>query len=268
MLGAADVLLTQQEWIDAHRPDVVLHLGRRVVSKHVQAFASCVDQYVVVCPDARPLDPLRSVNHRVTMSLDRFCDMCPCGVLDAAWSQAWKQAGQAVQDELDAWYERASELSEPFVARAISKLVSSDHAIFVANSMPVRDLDQYAVLDGCEVAVAANRGVSGIDGTVMSAVGYACGLQRPVTLYIGDLSLLHDLNGLLAVARSEIPMTLVVVNNRGGGIFHFLPIAETLGDAFEPWFGTPHHVDVEKSGGDGWAWISSTGQCRGLFNDV
>jgi 2-succinyl-5-enolpyruvyl-6-hydroxy-3-cyclohexene-1-carboxylate synthase len=105
--------------------------------------------------------------------------------------------------------------------------------------MPVRDLDAYAAAGGTPVPVAANRGASGIDGTVATAAGFARGLGRPVTLLIGDLALLHDLNSL-AMLR-EVPVVVVVINNDGGGIFSFLPVAKRE-EFFEPYFGTPQGV--------------------------
>jgi 2-succinyl-5-enolpyruvyl-6-hydroxy-3-cyclohexene-1-carboxylate synthase len=106
--------------------------------------------------------------------------------------------------------------------------------------MPVRDLDTYAAADGAPVPVAANRGASGIDGTVATAAGFARGLERPVTLLIGDLALLHDLNSL-AMLR-DVQVVVVVLNNDGGGIFSFLPVASQR-QFFEPYFGTPQGVN-------------------------
>jgi 2-succinyl-5-enolpyruvyl-6-hydroxy-3-cyclohexene-1-carboxylate synthase len=105
--------------------------------------------------------------------------------------------------------------------------------------MPIRDLDAYATVDGAGVPVAANRGASGIDGTVATAAGFVRGFGGPVTLLIGDLALLHDLNSL-AMLR-DLPVTVVVLNNDGGGIFSFLPVSghESF---FEPFFGTPQGV--------------------------
>lgn len=98
------------------------------------------------------------------------------------------------------------------------------------------------------VPVAANRGASGIDGVLSSAAGFAAGLQRPVTLVIGDLSFLHDVNGLSLLRGGEMapPLTVVLINNRGGGIFSFLPVADAVGRAaFERLWGTPQNVDLE-----------------------
>ena len=125
------------------------------------------------------------------------------------------------------------------MARGVSRNVPQDHGLVVASSMPVRDLDTYAAAGGAPVPVAANRGASGIDGTVATAAGFARGLERPVTLLIGDLALLHDLNSL-AMLR-DVPVVVVVLNNDGGGIFSFLPVAEHK-EFFEPYFGTPQGV--------------------------
>jgi len=108
--------------------------------------------------------------------------------------------------------------------------------------MPVRDLDTFSAPDGAPVPVAANRGASGIDGTVATAAGFARGLGRPVTLLIGDLALLHDMSSL-AMLR-DVHVVVVVLNNDGGGIFSFLPVASQK-RFFEPYFGTPQGVGFE-----------------------
>jgi 2-succinyl-5-enolpyruvyl-6-hydroxy-3-cyclohexene-1-carboxylate synthase len=94
------------------------------------------------------------------------------------------------------------------------------------------------------VNVVANRGVSGIDGLLASAVGYAAGRAAPVTLLLGDLSLLHDLNSLALLAAARVPVVAVVINNDGGGIFSLLPVAAAT-PAFEKVFGLPHGRDFE-----------------------
>ena len=111
--------------------------------------------------------------------------------------------------------------------------------------MPVRDLEWFApARDG--VRVFSNRGVNGIDGVVSTAVGVALSSKAPTALLIGDIAMLHDSNGLLNLIRRDVQMKIVVVDNEGGGIFSFLPQAESLdGAQFEQLFGTPHSVDFE-----------------------
>ncbi len=167
-------------------------------------------------------------------------------------------------------------LSEPGVARTVSQLLPHGHALFLGNSMPIRDMDMYAQPrthdappaqlgssssvaqqqrqqrqrarrgDGAPLRTAANRGASGIDGVLSTAAGFAEGLARPTTLVVGDLSFLHDSNGLnmLRGGEARAPLTVVLVNNNGGGIFSFLPIARAVAaEQFEPLWGTPQNAD-------------------------
>lgn len=110
--------------------------------------------------------------------------------------------------------------------------------------MPIRDADRFAPLRANSPVVAANRGVSGIDGLIATATGLARGLERPVTLIIGDLAFFHDMNSLYLASRSPYPLTIVLLNNQGGGIFHFLPIAEYEA-IFDTYFATPHELTFQ-----------------------
>jgi 2-succinyl-5-enolpyruvyl-6-hydroxy-3-cyclohexene-1-carboxylate synthase len=105
----------------------------------------------------------------------------------------------------------------------------------------VRDVDAFAPRRG---RVLANRGLNGIDGIVSSGAGAAAVTGARVTVLLGDLALLHDLGGLIAAARLRLPLTVLCVNNDGGGIFQFLPIAQQT-DRFEELFATPHGLDLE-----------------------
>jgi 2-succinyl-5-enolpyruvyl-6-hydroxy-3-cyclohexene-1-carboxylate synthase len=111
--------------------------------------------------------------------------------------------------------------------------------------MPIRDVDSFSGASGAVVA-RANRGASGIDGTVASAVGVSIGRGGPVTVLLGDLAMLHDLNSLSLVRSSSHPVVVIVINNDGGGIFSFLPVAEHTG-VFETYFGTPHGLGFESA---------------------
>jgi len=243
-----DALLAGDSFAGSHAPEAVVHVGGRALSKRLEQFlaSSRPDPYVVVRENPFRLDPA----HRVTQSVEaNVLDFCSALVraatedppaTDPSWTASWREASEEVGRHLDGIF--SGEPNEPLVARVLSRTVPQDHGLVAASSMPVRDLDTYAAADGAPVPVAANRGASGIDGTVATAAGFARGLGRPVTLLIGDLALLHDLNSL-AMLRG-VHVIVVVVNNDGGGIFSFLSIARHE-EFFEPYFGTPQGVGFE-----------------------
>ena len=105
--------------------------------------------------------------------------------------------------------------------------------------MPIRDVDLYGTAARADINIAANRGVSGIDGIISSAGGFAAGKKTPTTAIVGDMAFMHDLNGLSLLGKLQVPVIVVVINNKGGGIFHFLPISE-CDDVFEDYFAASH----------------------------
>jgi len=242
-----DALLAGDPFALTHAPEAVVHVGGRALSKRLEQFlARSRPDYYVVRENPFRLDPTHRVTHSVEANILDFCAALVRAATeapstpDASWTAGWREASEEVGRHLDEIF--SEEPNEPLVARIVSRNVPPGHGLVVASSMPVRDLDTYAAADGSPVPVAANRGASGIDGTVATAAGFARGLGRPVTLLIGDLALLHDLNSL-AMLR-DVHVTVVVVNNDGGGIFSFLPVARHEA-FFEPYFGTPQGVGFE-----------------------
>jgi 2-succinyl-5-enolpyruvyl-6-hydroxy-3-cyclohexene-1-carboxylate synthase len=243
-----DALVAGDSFAGSHVPEAVVHVGGRSLSKRLEQFlaSSRPDPYVVVRENPFRLDPAHRVTHSVEANVLDFCTALVWAATEAPpamnplWTAGWLEASEEVARHLEGIF--SGEPNEPLVARLLSRNVPPDHGLVVASSMPVRDLDTYATTDGAPVPVAANRGASGIDGTVATAAGFARGLGRPVTLLIGDLALLHDLNSL-AMLR-DVHVIVVVLNNDGGGIFSFLPIARHE-EFFEPYFGTPQGVGFE-----------------------
>ena len=134
------------------------------------------------------------------------------------------------------------DLSEPRVAAELGSALPDDATLFVASSMPVRDVETFFPARPAAFRVLANRGANGIDGTVSTAFGVAAAARGPVVLLIGDVALAHDIGGLLAASRLGLKLVIVLLDNDGGGIFHFLPAARE-GDAFVEHIATPHGLD-------------------------
>ncbi len=245
-----DALLASGRFKETHVPEAVLHFGGRAVSKRLEHLLaqSRPDPYIVVRENPFRLDPAHSVTHSVEADVSAFCAALTQAaerrspVSNASWTAGWRKASEQTNANLTLLFEGVRGLNEPLIARLISRHIPEGHALCVASSMPVRDLDSFAAPDGAPVPVAANRGASGIDGTVATAAGFARGSGRPATLLIGDLALLHDLNSL-AMLR-ELPVVVVVVNNDGGAIFSFLPVARYK-EFFESYFGTPQNLGFE-----------------------
>jgi 2-succinyl-5-enolpyruvyl-6-hydroxy-3-cyclohexene-1-carboxylate synthase len=149
-----------------------------------------------------------------------------------------------IHGEVEAFLARDGGLGEVQTARLISGNAPEGGVIFLGNSMPIRDMDMYGSPHGPVVRIAANRGASGIDGNIATALGYAAALGVPVTALLGDLAALHDLNSLALLSNIAAPVVLVVVNNNGGGVFSFLPVAG-VSEHFERYFAAPHGLTFE-----------------------
>ena len=144
-----------------------------------------------------------------------------------------------MEQALTDWFARDTALTEPWVARAVARLSPDRHGLFIGSSMPVRDLEMFGEPREKSPRVAGNRGASGIDGTLACAAGFTHGLGRAATVLLGDLSALHDLNSLALLRARNLPLTAVVVNNQGGGIFRFLPPSGLESEVGALWT-TPH----------------------------
>ncbi|HET7310568.1 MAG TPA: 2-succinyl-5-enolpyruvyl-6-hydroxy-3-cyclohexene-1-carboxylic-acid synthase [Mycobacteriales bacterium] len=237
-LRAVDALLSDPRFVESHRPDLVVVAGRAGLTRPFLGWLAN-QPHVVVDRDGAWADPTRSAA-AVLGTAPAALATCSAKA-EAGWADSWHAAGVAAGRAIDDVLDRSG-LTEPRVARDLAASLPAGGALVVASSMPIRDLDlTMQPRDG--LRIVANRGVSGIDGFISTAVGVALSHDGPTVALAGDLSLLHDGNGLLADPRPDL--TIVVVNNDGGGIFSLLPQAG--GDdaaTFERLFGTPHGVDV------------------------
>ncbi len=232
-----DLLLRDPRFAAAHRPQFILRAGDLPTSKPLRAWLAGLDGVAQIAfdPHAAWQDPDAVVGMRVTGELPDAEVSVEDGWLES-WRAADALAGETVGAVLGA------DLSEPLVAAALAEWLPARAALYVASSMPVRDLEEF--FPGGR-RVLANRGANGIDGTVSSAFGAAAAGEGPLVLLIGDVALLHDIGGLLSAKRLGLALTIVLLNNDGGGIFHFLPVAGER-DAFEEHVATPHGIEFAR----------------------
>jgi 2-succinyl-5-enolpyruvyl-6-hydroxy-3-cyclohexene-1-carboxylate synthase len=237
-LSAHHFLLGVPEFVDRHHPDVVVTLGKPGLSRPLLSFLRRAEQHVVVSPSlARWPDPVRSAT-QVAQEAE-----IPVVSGDDSWLKSWRTADLIARNAVDGVLEATDDLTEPRLARDLVAAIPGGSLLLAAASMPIRDLDQ-TMHPRRGIRILANRGASGIDGLVSTAVGAALAHGNRSYALLGDLAFLHDQNGLIIGPQDQRPdLAIIVVNNVGGGIFSLLPQA-TFPEPFERVFATPHQVDI------------------------
>jgi len=241
LLAVPELVLGAPGWLDAHRPERVLVVGRptlsRAVGRLIAGSASDVVASSAWWPDA-------------SRSAARVLPGVPVasgGDVDGGWLPVWRRAGEAASVAVSRVLDGGDGLAEPAVAARVAAAVPADGLLVVGSSKPVRDLFLAPPAAG---QVLANRGAAGIDGVVSTALGAALAFQAAgggaAYALLGDLTLLHDANGLVLGPFEQRPdLVLVVVNNDGGAIFGTLEQGSEQHTAtFERVFGTSHGVDL------------------------
>ena len=233
-----DALLRSERFCASHRPEAVLRVGDPPTSKPLRAWLEAnhgIEQIVIPGPAPWP-DPMSTATALGGREL-----LGTAADADADWLGDWRSADEGAAGAIDAAL--GDELSEPLVARELGARLPEDATLWVASSMPVRDVESFVAVRDDPPRVLGNRGANGIDGTVSSALGAAAAAAKgPTVLLTGDVALAHDIGGLLAARRHKLALTIVLLNNDGGGIFEFLPVSGE-GDAYEEHVATPHGLD-------------------------
>ena len=234
-----------ESWPD---PEIIVRLGGSPTSKPLRKYLAATDaRQLVVDPAGEWREAEFTATDLVVADPDRLCGHLSQMVRNggsADWRNRWVTADSA---HSEAVVERHDTLYEGGVLADVVDGLPDPATLVVSNSMPIRDLDRFGEPDTKSVTAIGNRGASGIDGIVSTALGAAHGTTDDVTLVIGDLAYYHDMNGLLALQRAEVDATIVLLNNDGGGIFHMLPI-ENFEPPFTSQFKTPHGMDFEPTG--------------------
>lgn len=250
--GGFDALWSSTRWRLATTPDFVLQFGASPVSGAWERLNQTAQIPRVVVHPWAWADPASNAGRFVRATPHAFVAALAQHTL-AATPARLEFAGRMIAAERRVWSvakavlnEAGTTLTEAAVAPALFESAPAQSAIVLGNSLPIRNVAQWVAPSEKPLRVFSQRGVSGIDGLVSAAAGTSSCEAGPTALLIGDVSFLHDLNGLALAARAERPLVVVVINNGGGRIFEQLPIAERGGD-WLPFFTTPHQADLRSA---------------------
>ncbi|HLI07615.1 MAG TPA: 2-succinyl-5-enolpyruvyl-6-hydroxy-3-cyclohexene-1-carboxylic-acid synthase [Ktedonobacteraceae bacterium] len=256
VLSSYDAFLRCGSFVESARPELVLRFGAMPTSKpvllYLKHYASCpqvvIDSYegweeptqlasalihsdpVALCEEL--LNALEQSDENRKMPSPNT----------SVWAALWQSADRVTRQSMQAAILDFPALFEGRVFIELTSLLPDGATLYVGNSMPVRDLDTFFGCTRQSIRILGNRGANGIDGVVSSALGASASWEKPVVLVLGDLSFFHDLNGLLAARLHSLNLTIILINNDGGGIFSFLPQA-AYPEHFERLFGTPTGLD-------------------------
>ncbi|MEW6050646.1 MAG: 2-succinyl-5-enolpyruvyl-6-hydroxy-3-cyclohexene-1-carboxylic-acid synthase [Candidatus Zixiibacteriota bacterium] len=249
-IGGYDFILSEPAFASKYCPDTCLWIGGRVTSARLTNWLVKANPRNHVMVSSRPWrhDQHSRVTLHIETDLALFCRSLPSvakSVKAIDWHINWPHISRLAKDVIDSCFE-SDLLTEEHATRIISRMVPVSGALFLASSLPVRFMNNFCVQDGASVPVQCNRGASGIDGTIASAAGYAAGLEKAVTLLIGDQAFLHDLNSLALLRSAQHPVTIVVLNNEGGRIFEHLPISRHQ-DLLISYFVMSHELEFARS---------------------
>jgi len=259
VVDAYDAFLRDAATVEGLEPEVILRLGAMPTSKpllqYLQRYASTRHLLVDAGGWRDPTGLASDVLHVDPRLLcDALSSSLPDGrINNGDWAATFSRVNSTARRAISEHLATMDELFEGKVFLSLPALLPEGTVVYAGNSMPVRDLDTFLPTASQTLRCLSNRGANGIDGVVSSALGASAAGVGRVVLVIGDISFYHDLNGLLAARGHDLDLLVVLINNDGGGIFSFLPQAETNSADFELLFGTPHGLDfrpfVEGYGG-------------------
>jgi 2-succinyl-5-enolpyruvyl-6-hydroxy-3-cyclohexene-1-carboxylate synthase len=242
-----DLFLRDAEVRKALEPDLILRVGPSPTSSGALRYLE--DQGAaplsILAAEGRWADHLWGASTYVTGDLPSLVGRLADGIAERPaspdWTHAWEEldaaAGEAVEAAAEGFF-------EGHVLASVANATPEGAVLFVSNSMPIRDLDSFGGKSETPREVFGNRGASGIDGIVSTALGISAGREgQRVVAVLGDLAFLYDSAGLIAAKKYDLDVVFVVIDNDGGGIFNMLPIAEHE-PHFTPYFATPHGLDL------------------------
>ncbi|MDN2453323.1 2-succinyl-5-enolpyruvyl-6-hydroxy-3-cyclohexene-1-carboxylic-acid synthase [Lactobacillus sp. UCMA15818] len=235
------LLKTKSDKLAALSPEVIIRTGQTFVAASLASFLKKSQATIYSLDEENKLnDYTKTSTFSLEISAEDFFEQFPPVNIPGNWLHTWST--------LEKIYTSVNQinslnmLNELDVIRVISATGSNERNLFVSNSMPIRDVD--SVLQPLKsFRIFCNRGANGIDGIVSTALGVSAKSTENLLL-IGDLAFFHDMNGLMMAKKYHLKIKIIVINNDGGGIFSFLPQADSSN--FEEVFGTPLDIEIEQ----------------------
>ena len=250
ILSNFEGFLRSEYFINNNKPDIIIQFGRTITSK-------ALDLYLEKCSAPRFMinefgdwfDPSNKATAAVACKPFLFCQKM-LDVLSSekiqrkinGWLQTFAEAeniSDLIKNEL---IDQSNSLNEARIISEVISLLPENSHVMISNSMPIRDFDYFARNTDRNIAIFNNRGASGIDGIISTALGISAHSKNPTFLITGDLAFYYDLNGLLAAKKYSLPLVIILINNNGGGIFEVLPISKYK-DVFKEFFVASHSLD-------------------------
>ena len=238
-----DTLLRSERFRDAFIPDLAITIGGTSSSRPLENLLRATP-CVAINGSGRHWNPWGSVQWTIQSDVEELLSKLTKASIQPTtedWCTRWLTADATAQAAIQSLCEDG--LWEGSIAHHLVAHLPQDALFRIASSMPIRDVDSFAVNDGTSISVSSNRGVNGIDGTIATTFGEAIAHNGPTAVLMGDLSFIHDATALLTTPKPETPTVITVVNNAGGGIFGFLPMKDHP-TGFTPWYITPHSHDI------------------------
>ncbi|MFC5540968.1 2-succinyl-5-enolpyruvyl-6-hydroxy-3-cyclohexene-1-carboxylic-acid synthase [Ureibacillus suwonensis] len=240
VIATYDALLKSEEFKKRAGCDTVIRFGAQPVSKFLTIFLTEMQpaNYVVIDEDPLFRDSSSVSTHSIHASIGSWLEeMEVHSSIEEEYRIFWQSAERIAMKHIQAY--SGQEKDEGAFVQYLLEHLPEKSDLFVSNSMPVRDIDTFLLPTKRDIQIFANRGANGIDGVISTAFGFSKGRRdRETYLLIGDLAALHDINAFLLTRYQPCNMTVIVLNNDGGGIFSYLSQA-TVKEYYEDLFGTP-----------------------------
>jgi 2-succinyl-5-enolpyruvyl-6-hydroxy-3-cyclohexene-1-carboxylate synthase len=250
LISTYDIILRKSERSEKLIPQAVIQLGPLPISKVLRKWLQTHSPQRWIVGSARNLDPLHGPTAFLSLTVETLAAQLqsvnhPKAHLanPQAYRQKWLDAEALASKDLEISLTKETTLLESKIVWLLSQHLPESTPLFVSNSMPVRDVECFWPLNHRRIQPVFSRGANGIDGTLSTAMGLAHH-NRPTVLLTGDLAFLHDTNGLLNRPQLAGHLTIVLINNQGGGIFEMLPISQFEPSVFEKYFVTPQQVNL------------------------